>query len=64
MTRPRILINGLNYAPEEIGAGPYTCGLAEWFATEGHYFEVVTADPIIPPGGHGWACLVLRVLPF
>lgn len=44
----RILIHGLNYAPEEIGIGPYTAGLAEWFAAAGHIVEVVAGNAYYP----------------
>ncbi|MCA1661993.1 MAG: WcaI family glycosyltransferase [Novosphingobium sp.] len=44
----RILIVGLNYAPEPIGIGPYTTGLAEWLAGRGHEVEVVAGRPYYP----------------
>ena len=44
----RILIVGLNYAPEPIGIGPYTTGLAEWLAARGHEVEVVAGRPYYP----------------
>ena len=56
----RVLIVGLNYAPEPIGIGPYTTGLAEWLAARGHAVEVVAGRPYYPqwrayPGfGGGW----------
>lgn len=37
----RLLIVGLNYAPEQVGIGPYTSGLAEYFASAGHEVETV-----------------------
>ena len=57
----RILIVGLNYAPEPIGIGPYSTGLAEYLAGLGHRVEVVAGRPYYPqwrayPGfrGFGW----------
>lgn len=46
----RILIVGLNYAPEPVGIGPYTAGTARALAAAGHEVEVVTAKPYYP----GW----------
>ena len=58
---PRLLIVGLNYAPEPIGIGPYTTGLAEFLAERGWEVEVVAGKPYYPqwrtyPGyrGLGW----------
>jgi colanic acid biosynthesis glycosyl transferase WcaI len=44
----RILIFGINYAPELAGIAPYTTGLAEHFASEGHHVEVITGIPHYP----------------
>lgn len=54
-----ILVLGLNYAPEEIGIGPYTTGIAEHFASLGHKVEVVAGRPYYPqwspfPGYRAW----------
>jgi colanic acid biosynthesis glycosyl transferase WcaI len=46
----RILIHGVNYAPEPIGVGRYTGDFAEYLAEQGHVVEVVTAVPHYP----GW----------
>lgn len=43
-----ILIVGLNYAPEPIGIGPYTAGLAESLAAAGHRVTVVAGNPYYP----------------
>jgi colanic acid biosynthesis glycosyl transferase WcaI len=43
-----ILILGLNYAPEPIGIGPYTTGMAEWLAKAGHQVSVVCGKPYYP----------------
>lgn len=44
----RILIIGINYAPESIGAGKYTSEMAAWLAAKGHVVRVVTAPPYYP----------------
>jgi colanic acid biosynthesis glycosyl transferase WcaI len=44
----RILIYGLNFAPELIGVGKYTGEFAEWLASRGHEMLVVTAPPYYP----------------
>jgi colanic acid biosynthesis glycosyl transferase WcaI len=43
-----ILILGLNYAPEPVGIGPYTAGLAEGLAARGHRVEVLAGVPYYP----------------
>jgi colanic acid biosynthesis glycosyl transferase WcaI len=44
----RILIYGLNYAPELTGIGKYTGEMAAWLADQGHEVRVVTAPPYYP----------------
>jgi len=44
----RILVTGINYAPENIGTGKYTAELCEWLASHGHQVRVVTAPPYYP----------------
>lgn len=44
----RILILGINYAPEIISTAVYTTGLAEHLADEGHRVEVISALPYYP----------------
>ncbi len=44
----KILIYGLNYAPEPIGIGRYTGEMAQWLAARGHDVRVVTAPPYYP----------------
>jgi len=44
----RILVIGNNYAPETTGIAPYTTGLCEHLASEGHQIEVITAFPYYP----------------
>ena len=46
----RILIHGLNYAPEPTGIGKFTGEMAEWLAGRGHSVEIVTSPPYYP----GW----------
>jgi len=46
--RLRILIYGLNYAPELTGIGKYTGEMATWLAERGHDVRVVTAPPYYP----------------
>ena len=55
----RILIYGVNYAPELIGIGKYTSEMAEWLAARGHAVRVVAAPPHYPAwkiddGYRGW----------
>ena len=44
----KILIYGINYAPELTGIGKYSAELAEWLAAHGHEVSVVTAPPYYP----------------
>ncbi|MDE1190776.1 MAG: WcaI family glycosyltransferase [Arachidicoccus sp.] len=44
----RILIYGINYAPELTGIGKYTGEMAEWLAKKGHEVHVITAMPYYP----------------
>lgn len=55
---PRLLIQGLNYAPDRIGIPKYTTEMAEWLVGRGWQVGVVTAAPYypdwrIPPGYSG-----------
>ena len=43
-----LLFVGLNYAPEPVGIGPFTCGLAEGLAARGHAVRVITGRPYYP----------------
>lgn len=43
-----ILILGINYAPEMVGIGPYTAGMAQYLAEVGHSVTVVCAKPYYP----------------
>ncbi|MCL7988656.1 WcaI family glycosyltransferase [Sphingobacterium sp. lm-10] len=63
----RILIHGINYAPELTGIGKYTGEMAEWLAAQGHDVHVLTAVPYYPEWqvhdsykGKGWHMEVLR----
>ena len=56
----KILLYGLNYAPELTGIGKYTGEMAAWLAANGHEVRVVTAPPYYPawsisPGYSGLA---------
>jgi colanic acid biosynthesis glycosyl transferase WcaI len=44
----RILIHGLNYAPEPTGIGKFTGEMAEWLAGRGHRVQIVTTPPYYP----------------
>lgn len=44
----RLLVLGLNYAPEPVGISPYTTGLAETLAARGHEVSVVAGKPYYP----------------
>ncbi|WP_028295674.1 WcaI family glycosyltransferase [Olivibacter sitiensis] len=44
----RILIFGINYAPELTGIGKYTGEMGAWLAAQGHEVSVVTALPYYP----------------
>lgn len=62
MKHRSVLIVGLNYAPEPVGIGPYTQGLAEALATRGAKVRVVCGQPYYPQwrvyaafAGRGWS---------
>ena len=44
----RILMYGVNYAPELTGIGKYSGEMAEWLVAQGHEVRVVTAPPYYP----------------
>ena len=44
----KILIYGINYAPEVTSTGKYTGEMGEWLAARGHEVRVVTAPPYYP----------------
>lgn len=46
--RRRLLIVGLNYAPEPVGIGPYTAGLAEALVARGWQVSVIAGEPYYP----------------
>ena len=61
MKDTRVLIVGINYAPEPVGIGPYTQGLAEALVAAGASVEAVVAKPYYPQwrtgeafSGGGW----------
>ena len=55
----KILLYGLNFAPEPTGIGKYSGELAAWLASRGHEVRVIAAPPYYPswqiaPGYSGW----------
>ncbi len=57
----RLLIHGINYAPELTGIGRYTGEMGAWLASRGHAVTVLTALPYYPQWrvpesyrGRGW----------
>lgn len=44
----KIIIYGINYAPELTGIGKYSGEMAEWLACQGHDVQVITAPPYYP----------------
>lgn len=44
----RILLYGINFAPELTGTGKYTGEMAAWLAAAGHQVRMVTAPPYYP----------------
>lgn len=44
----RILLYGINYAPELTGIGKYSGEMSAWLAQNGHQVEVITAVPYYP----------------
>ena len=46
--RMKVLLHGINFAPELTGIGKYTGEMAQWLAAQGHDVRVVTAPPYYP----------------
>lgn len=44
----RILVVGINHAPESIGTGKYTGEMCAWLAANGHAVRMVSAPPYYP----------------
>lgn len=44
----RVLLVGINYAPDLIGVAKYNTELCESLAAEGHEVKVITAPPYYP----------------
>lgn len=44
----KVLILGLNYAPEPIGIAVYTTGTAEFLVSQGHEVQVIAGQPYYP----------------
>ncbi len=53
----KILIYGLNFAPEPTGIGKYTGEMAPWLAARGHEVRAIVAPPYYPSWtiGHGYS---------
>ena len=62
----RILIYGLNYAPEVTGIGKYTGEMAAWLSSRGHEVRIVCAPPYYPQWriaeGYNWARYKVEVV--
>jgi colanic acid biosynthesis glycosyl transferase WcaI len=48
----KILLYGINCAPEPVGIGKYTADLAHWLVEQGHLVHVITAPAYYPE----WKC--------
>jgi colanic acid biosynthesis glycosyl transferase WcaI len=46
----RILLYGINFAPEPVGIGKYSGELAAWLAAEGHQVRVIRPSPTLRTG--------------
>lgn len=44
----RVLVLGLNYAPEPVGIGPYTADMAAYLQRRGHQVRVIAGKPYYP----------------
>ena len=44
----KVLIYGLNYAPEPVGTGKYSGEMAAWLSARGHNIRVIAAPPYFP----------------
>ena len=44
----KLLVVGINYAPDIIGIAKYTTEMCEWYAARGHEVQMVTALPYYP----------------
>ena len=44
----KLLVYGINFAPELTGIGKYTGEMVAWLAAHGHEVRVVTAPPYYP----------------
>lgn len=58
----KILLYGINFAPELTGIGKYTGELAAWLAARGHDVRFVTAPPYYPAWAvsHGYSARAYR----
>ncbi|TVS02364.1 MAG: colanic acid biosynthesis glycosyltransferase WcaI [Cyanobium sp. PLM2.Bin73] len=44
----KVLVYGLNYAPQPVGIGKFSVEMATWLAGRGHVVRVITAPPYFP----------------
>ena len=60
--RMKILLYGINFAPELTGIGKYTGEMVAWLAARGHEVRVVTAPPYYPDWAvwPGYSAIALR----
>jgi colanic acid biosynthesis glycosyl transferase WcaI len=58
----RLLLYGLNFAPEPVGIGKYTGEMARWLAGRGHQVKVICAPPYYPDWrvSEGWSARAYR----
>lgn len=44
----KVILYGINYAPEQVGIGKYSAEFASWLKLHGHNVRVITAQPYYP----------------
>ena len=59
----RILVYGINYAPELTGIGKYSGEMVEWLSKQGHEVHVIAAPPYYPAWqvGQGYSAIKYQV---
>lgn len=62
----KLLLYGINFAPELTGIGKYTGEMAQWLASAGHEVRVITAPPYYPAWkvGAGYSARTYRTETF
>src|SRR5258706_14340477 len=48
MAGVRLMVVGINYAPEPVGIGPYTAQMCEGLVRRGHQVTAIAAQPYYP----------------